>query len=221
MASTLQELRKRVMLTAHQVFDTGLVQGTSGNVSARDEETGLVAITPTGFPYDQITEDDIVIIDLDGNVQEGRRKPSSETPMHTRVYRDRSWVGGVVHTHSPFATTFSVLGQPIPAIHYVIAFLGHEIPVAPYATYGTPELAANASLAMGECRAVLLANHGVLTAAESIEQAFQNAHLVEYLATLYYRALSTGLEPKILPREEILRNVEKFKTYGQYALPEA
>jgi L-fuculose-phosphate aldolase len=220
MTNGLQIARQRVLATAQAMYHSGLVQGTSGNVSMRDEATNMVAITPSGIPYETMTTDDIVIVDLDGIVREGSCKPSSETPMHTCVYRQKPWVGGVVHTHSPFATTFAVAIRPIPAVHYLIAHIGSSIPVAPYATYGTAELATHACNAMETARAVLLQNHGVLAVAESIEQALLNASIVEYLAMLYYRVLSLGLEPMILPEKEIQRVAEKFKTYGQQPLQE-
>ncbi len=217
MAEILLTQRRLVLQVAQATLRNGLVRGTSGNVSMRDTETGLIAITPSGISYDACVEDDIVIVDLKGRIIDGERIPSSELPMHLQVYRDHDWVNGVVHTHSIFATTLSTLARPIPAVHYLIAGIGAEIPVAPYATYGTEDLARGASAMLGEsCRATLLQNHGVLAVGRTLDEAYANAETVEFLAELYLRALAVG-EPVILPYDEILRVREKFKTYGQVA----
>jgi L-fuculose-phosphate aldolase len=215
MSPMLEELRRRVLAAARSMARSGLTRGTSGNVSARDPETGLVAVTPTAMPYGELTEEDIAVIDLEGRRVAGARKPSSEVPMHAQVYRDRPWAGGIVHTHSTYATTLAVLGRPIPPLHYAIATLGPEVPVAPYATYGSRELARGASATLGEgCRAALLQNHGVLAVGGTVEEALRNAETVEFLAELYWRALAAG-EPLLLERGEIDRVREKLRTYTQ------
>jgi L-fuculose-phosphate aldolase len=215
MTPALRALSEQVLETAQAMFRTGLVRGTAGNISARDPESGLLAITPSAIPYDKMTLDDIVIIDQEGRIVEGHRKPSTEVPMHTRMYRDRAWVNGVVHTHSMFATTFAILGEPIPAVHYYIAPLGDEIPVAPYATYGSPELAEQVSRTLGDNhRAVLMGNHGALAIGASLAEAFGYAATVELLAELYYRARAVG-RPNILSPSELARVAEKLKSYGQ------
>lgn len=212
-----RELRSRVAEIARRSYAEGLCQGTAGNVSARDVESGHILITPTGVPYESLRPKDIVVIDENGRVIEGDWAPSSETPMHTAVYRSRSWVNGVVHTHSRFATAFACANQPIRAAHYLVAFAGREIPVAEYATYGTPELAEKAVRALGpNQKAVLLQHHGVLTVGASLEEAFRVASVVEYVAEMYYRALQIG-RPPILPDEELDRLQVKFQSYGQPA----
>ena len=211
-----ERLRARVADIAIRMHRAGLAPGTSGNVSARDPASGHIVITPTGMPYDSLTAEHMVVVDLYGNVLDGSLAPSSETPMHTAVYRRRSDIHGVVHTHSRFATSFACANQPIPATHYLIAFAGREIiPVAGYATYGTEALAEKAVEALeGGGKAVLLANHGVLAVGTSVEEAYNIASVVEFVAEMHYRALQIG-RPSILPAEEVHHLTEKFKTYGQ------
>jgi L-fuculose-phosphate aldolase len=124
--------------------------------------------------------------------------------MHLAVYRRRPDVGAVVHTHSPWATTWAVLGREIPAVHYVIASVGHRVRVAPYATFGSGELAGLAAETLGADNAVLLANHGVLAVGPDLDGALDNAVRVEFLAEVYWKACQIG-EPVILPDEEIDR----------------
>ncbi|ADG07657.1 class II aldolase/adducin family protein [Kyrpidia tusciae] len=215
MPENIQELRNALLDAAHRLAARGLVPGTTGNVSLRIPGTDRFLITPTGIPYDVLHASDMVEVNLQGAVVEGNRKPSSETPLHTRIYHNHPWAGAVVHTHSMFATTFAVLNEAIPAVHYVIAGMGTDIPVAQYATYGSEDLAVNAAeLISPEQRAILLQNHGVITVGGHLEEALHHAETVEYLAELYYRSRSIG-SPNILPEEEIRRVAEKFKTYGQ------
>lgn len=216
-----RELRARVAEIARTSYAMGLCQGTAGNVSARDPESGHILITPSGLPYESMRPEDIVVVDEDGRVIEGDLAPSSETPMHTAVYRSRRWVNGVVHTHSRYATAFACAGQPIRAAHYLVAFAGREVPVAEYATFGTPELAERAVQALPpNGKAVLLKHHGVLTVGSSVEEAFRIASVVEYVAEIYYLALQIG-NPPILPNEELDRLQVKFQGYGQPTRPPA
>jgi len=195
------------------MLDQGLTTGTGGNISARNGDR--VAISPSGMPYNEIDPEDVPIVDLNGNHLEGDRKPSSEFRMHTDVIRERDDVGGVVHTHSPYASTFASLGEPIPASHYLVAFIGKKIPVAPYETYGTAELAEVALDALGEeYNACLLEQHGVLAVGDSVKAAFEVALMVEYCARIHYQAVSIG-EPNIVPDEEIETLLDRFADYGQ------
>ena len=208
----LEHARREVVHTAREISRLGLVQGTAGNVSVRDPETGCVAITPSAVPYDAMQPDDIVVVNSEGDVVNGPWRPSSETPMHTRVYRHKPWAFGIVHTHSVYATTFACLGVEIPAVHYVIAFAGPRIPVANYAPYGTDELGERVVQAMGDGKAVLLRNHGVLAAGRTVAEALNIAEVVEYVATLYYRTRSIG-KPLILPDDEIERIRLRLEQY--------
>ena len=188
---------------------------TAGNLSVRVGEE-LLAITPTGMPYDHIEPDDVVITDLSGNVVEGHRRPSSELPFHSAVLRVRPDIGAVVHTHSLYATTLAVLGRTIPAIHYVIASLDlTTVPLVPYCTYGTDALAAAITTALGDGgKAALLANHGALALGADLAEAAGRPSSLEFLATVYHRALAVG-DPVVLPEEEIAVVGERHRDYGQ------
>lgn len=208
----LERTRQEVARAAKEIYRLGLVRGTAGNVSARDPETGYLAITPSAVPYDAIGPEEIVVLNAEGEVVEGRVRPSTEVPMHASVYRARSWARGIVHTHSVYATTFACLGEEIAAAHYLVAFAGRRIPVARYAPYGTPELGRAAVEAMSDARAVLLQNHGVLAAGRTVSEAVTLAETVEYVAEIYYRARAIGT-PVILPGDEIDRLHRRFETY--------
>lgn len=209
----LIDKRSAVADLGQKMLEQGLTTGTGGNISAQSSEH--VAISPSGMPYDEIEPEDVPIVDLRGDVLAGDREPSSEYRMHTDVLRERDDVGGVVHTHSPYASTFASLGEPIPASHYLIAFVGDQVPVAPYETYGTAELAEAALEVLGkEYNACLLENHGVLAVGESVEGAFEVALMTEYCARIHYQAISVG-EPTLLPDEEIDTLLDRFADYGQ------
>lgn len=210
----LAKERQAIVEYGKKLIERGLTVGTGGNLSVINRERQLVAITPSGLDYVETTLDDVVIINLDGEVVEGHLVPSSEYNMHLIFYRNRPDVNAVVHTHSTFSTTLSCLNWTLPAVHYLVAFGGEEIKCAKYATYGTEALAKNAYEAMGNDHAVFLANHGLLTVGDSLESAFNCAEQIEFCAELYYRAKSIG-EPVILDREEMAHMAEKFKTYGQ------
>ncbi|WP_276256256.1 class II aldolase/adducin family protein [Halomontanus rarus] len=199
--SELQEEREQVGELGREMLSQELTRGTGGNVSVR---TGnLIAVSPSGVPYEDVTPDTVPIVDTDGQRLEGDLKPSNETPMHTTIYRDRPDVGAIVHTHSPYASTFASLGRSIPASHYLIAYVGREIPVAGYAPPGTEELGELAAEAMGDDHdAVLLQNHGVIAVGETGEDALEVASMVEYCARIHHQALAIG-EPEILPDEEV------------------
>jgi L-fuculose-phosphate aldolase len=209
------ELRAQLVTTAQELEHRGLLSLTAGNLSAR-VDSELIAITPSGMPYRQITPQDIVICDLGGNLVEGERRPSSELPFHTAVLRTRPDAGAVVHTHSLYATTFAVLGRTIPAVHYVIAALGlTEVPIVPYHTFGSPELAdAIAAALVDGGDAALLASHGALALGTDLAKAARAAELLEFLATVYYRALTVGA-PVVLPDLEVEKVMGRYGDYGQ------
>jgi L-fuculose-phosphate aldolase len=210
----LQELGRAVVETAQQMELSGLVEGTAGNVSCADESRSYVLITPTGVPYCELDATELPIVDLDGNLLAGSYLPSSELEMHLQVYRSREDVSSVVHTHSRFATTFAVLNRPIEAVHYMLAFAGPSVEVAPYRTYGTPELGEGCVDTLGGRNAVLLQNHGVIAVGTSAPKALNVAQVVEYTAELFWRAQCIGI-PTILSGEEMARVGEKFDSYGQ------
>lgn len=191
-----------------------LTKGTGGNLSVFDRKTGHVAITPSGIDFFEMQPEDIVILDLDGKTIEGERIPSSEWEMHLMPYRTRTDIDAVIHAHTMWATVLACLRQELPATHYMIAVAGPTVRVAEYATYGTHELAVNASKAMVDRRAVLLANHGILAGAQDLLNAFNIIEEIEYCSEVYCKAKSIG-EPVVLPPEEMTLMAEKFKTYGQ------
>ena len=199
--------RVEIVRVARLLRERGLAIGTSGNVGARLED-GRIAITPSTMDYDEMTPDHVVIVEADGTPSEGRHSPSSELQLHLAVFAARPDVRAIVHSHSPFATTFAAVRREIPAVHYVLALLvepGRDtIRVAPYATFGTEELARNAVTTLGADQAVLLANHGAIAVAESLASALGRAERIEELAMLAWRAERLGgatlLDPDELDR---------------------
>ncbi len=212
-----QDLREEVAQVARQLIESGLVTGTSGNVSARTPE-GEVLITPSGLDYAQLGAEDLVLVSVETKeLLEGFLEPSTETPMHTGIYRARSDVGAVVHTHSRFATTLACLGWEIPPVHYMLTTLSEDgrIPVVPYTIYGTEELAGYASEALGETRnACLLQNHGTITVGESPDEAFSRTVVLEEMAQIYYQVRTVG-QPILLTDEQVEEVAAKIAGYGQ------
>ncbi|WP_369713621.1 L-fuculose-phosphate aldolase [Leptotrichia sp. HSP-342] len=210
----LEKERKQVIEYSLKLLSEGLTNGTAGNVSIFNREKGLVAISPTGVNYSELTPEMISIVDLDKKLIEGL-KPSSELEMHMILYRNREDVNAVIHTHPVYTTVLACLRQDLPAIDYMIAVTGAtKVRCAEYASYGTKELAENAYKAMGSSLAVILANHGLTTAGKDIANAFNITVQVEYISNLYIKARNIG-EPIILPDNEMNSMLERFKTYGQ------
>ena len=198
-----------------ELLERELTTGTGGNVSHRCADGETVAVSPSGVPYGDVTSERVPLVTLDGEQVTGGLDASSETPMHTALYRRRDDVGGVVHTHSPYASTFATLGESIPASHYLIAVAGDEVPVAGYARPGSEELAELAAETMGaDYDACLLQNHGTLAVGETAEAALEVASIVEYCARIHYQAISVG-EPIVLPDEEVAHLRSMFEGYGQ------
>ncbi len=193
----------------------GLCPGTSGNLSVYDPDSGLMAITPSGLNYFETRPEDIVITDLSGNIVDGGRRPSSELNLHAAFFRAKPEARSVVHTHSVFCTTLGILGEPVRAVHFMIgAANSREIPLAPYVTFGTQALAETAVRFCGGSKAVLLANHGLVTCGGSLADAFELAVTLEYVAQLQYRARCAG-SPNVLDDEQIDAAIERFHSYGQ------
>ena len=211
-----RELRAAIIATATAMNAAGINRGKSGNVSARSSVDGIdgFLITPTGLAYDATKPDDIVAMTIDGTAH-GDRLPSSEWRFHRDLYRAREEFRAIVHAHAPFATTLACLRRGIPAFHYMVAMAGgRDIRCAPYATFGSAELAAHAVAAMADRRACLLANHGIIAAGADLASALALAVEVEGLAEMYWRALQLG-EPVILSDAEMDTVVAKFRSYGQ------
>ena len=210
----LEKEREQVIEYSLKLLSEGLTNGTAGNVSIFNREKGLVAISPTGVNYSELTPEMISVVDLNGKLIEGL-KPSSELEMHMILYRNREDVNAVIDTHPVYTTVLACLREDLPAIDYMIAVTGAtKVRCAEYASYGTKELAENAYKAMGSSLAVILANHGLTTAGKDIANAFNITVQVEYISNLYIKARNIG-EPIILPDNEMNSMLERFKTYGQ------
>ena len=211
----MQKEREAVVEYGKTMFSKGLTNGTTGNISVYNREEGLMAISPSGIDYFSTTPEDVVIMRLDGTVVDGERKPSSEVHLHSEIYKSRTDVNAVVHTHSDNSTVMSCLRLELPSVHYMLAPIGGtSVPCARYATFGTQELANNAVEAMGTTKACFLANHGLLTCDVNLAKALSLAEKVEWIAGLYLRAKALG-EPFILDDEEMARVAERHKSYGQ------
>jgi L-fuculose-phosphate aldolase len=202
-----------LVATARRTVADGLVVGTSGNVSVRVGDTVLV--TPTGVPYDRLTRDDIVGVGLDGRQVLGSLRPTSELPMHLAVYRLTD-ARAVVHTHAAHATAVSVLVPELPLIHYMAADLGGPVRVAPYATYGTPELAENMIRALSDRTACLLQNHGTIAFGASLDQAYDRTAQLEWMCRVWLLSSSVpGLAPALLSPDQLEEVAERLRGYGQ------
>jgi L-fuculose-phosphate aldolase len=202
-----------LVATARRTVSEGLVVGTSGNVSVRVEDTVLV--TPSGVPYDRLTPTDITGVDLEGRQVLGTLTPTSELPMHLAVYRTTG-AGAVVHTHAVHATAVSTLVPALPVIHYMAGALGGPVRVAPYATYGTDELAENMLHALADRSGCLLQNHGTLTYGTTLDQAYDRTAQLEWMCRLWLTASSVpGLSPTLLTEAQLAEAGERLRGYGQ------
>jgi len=187
------EIKEKIVETGVKMLNTSLVVGTWGNISARVPGEDLVAITPSGMNYDSLEADDIVIVDLEGKIVEGKRKPSIEVPMHVTIYRHRPDIQAIVHTHSPFATAMSTARKPIPgAVEDMVQIVGGNVRVSEYALPGTKELGQNVIKALEGRQAVLLANHGMLGAGSNLEEALKVCQVVEKTAQITILAQIIG-----------------------------
>lgn len=185
----LEAERAGLAEASHRLAEQGLVIGTAGNLSARSGE--LVAVTPTGAGLGELTAEQIAVVDLDGGQHDGSLRPTSELELHLGVYR-RYGAGAVVHTHSPFATAVACVLDELPVVHYGLLALGGSVRVAPYATFGTGELAERTLDALAGRTAALMANHGAIAHGPDIAHAVENARLLEWGCELYWRACALG-----------------------------
>jgi L-fuculose-phosphate aldolase len=207
----LHDERSQLVEYCHRMQADDLTVGTSGNLSVRSGQH--IAITPSGVPYEDLTPESICVIDLDGNRVDSDLEPSSEVPMHTSVYRATD-AGAVVHTHPLYCTALSVLLDEVPPVHYMIALLGGPVRVAPYARFGSAELAENSVRAMAGRYGALMQNHGATTYGESLAKAYSRSIYLEWVCRLYHQARLLG-EPHLLPREEIDGVAAVLGGYGQ------
>jgi len=217
--SSLVELRRTVADLHAELVRNGLAVWTSGNVSARVPGEELLVIKPSGVSYDELTPESMVVTDLHGRVVEGELEPSSDTATHGYVYRAMPAVGGVVHTHSPYATAWAARGEPIPCVLTALADeFGGDIPVGPFARIGGEEIGAGivATLSEGRSRAVLMRSHGVFTIGASARDALKAAVLCEDAARTVLLARALGPLER-LPQADIDALHDRYQNvYGQH-----
>ena len=215
--STNLELRSEIIAACLDMNATGLNQGTSGNISVRSDDHML--ITPTSLPYNETEPDDIVSMPLTAEYgsYSGRRKPSTEWRFHLDTYLQRPDIGAMVHTHSIYATTLSMLRMDIPACHYMVAvFGGASVRCADYAIFGSEDLSANVLKALEDRTGCLLGTHGMLACGSNLKEAMWRARELETLAHQYYLAIQSGRDPVILDDKHIQEVVDKMK--GGYGI---
>lgn len=207
----LQQERNEIVRYGNDLITHGLTTGSGGNISICNREAGLVALTPSSMSYSDITPEDVVVVDLQGNTVEGERRVTTELSMHLIVYNNRPDVNAIVHTHSIYATAVACMGWDMEPVHYLMAMAGPVVKCSKYATYGTPELAGYALEALGNRGACLLGNHGLLAVAPTVERAFSTAEHLEYVAKL--TCITRGLgQPNILTDDQIHVVMDKFGT---------
>ena len=212
----MKTAREQIVFYGNRMITDGLTVGTAGNISVYDPESGYMAISPSGIPYADTRPEDIVIMDLHGNVVEGDKKPSSEFLLHSAFYLADIGAQAVVHAHSMFCTTLACMGEPLRSAHYAIAEAGTDIlPLVPYHTFGTPELArATAEVLKSGVRGVILENHGMCASGASLKNAYGLALTMEWCAQVQWRCMCTG-RMNVLSREKMDEALEHYKTYGQ------
>lgn len=195
----MSEIRRQIVEYAKRMYDEKLVAATSGNISIYDRENDLIYITPSSVDYTGMEEADIMVIKPDGTVVEGIHRPSSEWKLHAELYVNLEGVGAVVHTHSPYATSFAVAGKEIPYILIEMKpFLKGSVKVSPFAAQGSREVGINAVPYLKERNACLMANHGVVAIGETLAQAYTRATYVEDAAKIGHMAVGLG-NVNILP----------------------
>lgn len=212
----LENLKEELVSLNLELPKNNLVAWTSGNVSARDAKTGLVVIKPSGVRFEDLTAEDMVVVDLDGRIIEGKRKSSSDTASHLYIYRHRADVSGIVHTHSRYATAFAALGKPIPCVLTAMADeFGGPIPCGGFALIGGEEIGKVVLESIGDSPAVLLKNHGVFTIGKTALEAVKAAVMTEDAAATVWLALQMGVPEPISP-EDIHKLHQRYThVYGQ------
>jgi L-ribulose-5-phosphate 4-epimerase len=215
----IKSLCAEVARYAKKMQDSGLVRATQGNLSARDQETGLICVTPSGADYDALSAEDIVVVTAEGEIVEGRWKPSLEVPVHLAVYRRRADVNCVMHTHSIYATVFGTLYHSFPMILAESAYcLGGEVPIAPYQESGTREFGEMVADYLEAGSAVIWGNHGAMVVGRTVPLAYSIAHALEDSAHVYWLASQIG-QPRSLPEDEVRRlHISWLSGYGQHPL---
>jgi L-ribulose-5-phosphate 4-epimerase len=198
----LEPLKERVCRLHKEMLQLGLVTMTSGNVSARDPASGRIVIRPSGVPHEKLTQASMLVISLEGELIEGRQRPSLDMVTHLYIYRQRPEVGGIAHTHSPYATAFAAAGRALPAALTTMAErFGGPIPVGGYATTEGEEIGKEVIHSIGESRAILMRQHGVYAIGKTPEAAFRMAMMVEEAARTCFLGLQLGALSEIPPQE--------------------
>jgi L-fuculose-phosphate aldolase len=210
----LSSQRQRVADAARRLAAEGLVLGTAGNVSERSGE--LVAVTPTGAVLEDVTPDVVVVVDLDGVRVDGDLAPTSELGLHLGAYR-RYQAGAVVHAHSPYGTALACVLDELPVVHYQMLALGGPVRVASYATFGSPELAELTLDALEDRTAALMSNHGTIALGSDAATAMENARLLEWACTIYWRAASLGV-PRTLDETQLQAVIDTIAASGYGSL---
>jgi len=212
----LEKLKEQLVELHLELPKNHLVAWTGGNVSARDAESGLIVIKPSGVRYEELHPEHIVVLDLDGKIVEGNLKPSSDTASHLYIYKHRSDVGGVVHTHSPYATAFAAVNKSIPVVLTAIADeFGGPIPCGGFALIGDEAIGKVVVESIGKSSAVLLRNHGVFTIGKDAKSAVKAAVMTEDNAKTVWLAMQIGT-PDELPEQEVEKLHDRYThVYGQ------
>lgn len=212
----LDELRKIVWKANLALPKNRLVSATSGNVSGRDKKTGLVVIKPSGYEFEDLKPEHLLVLDIEGKIIEGALLPSVDTATHLYVYRHRSDVNSIIHTHSPYATSFAVLGQTIPICLTTLAMeFGTPIPVSDFAIIGGEDIGKEIVNKIGLCPAILMRNHGVFTIGPTVQAALKAAIMLEEAAQTVHYAMLRG-KVKELPEDIITESFKFYKEkYGQ------
>lgn len=208
----LEEQREQVVEACQTMQHLGLVVGTAGNVSVRDG--GRVVISPSGIDYDHLAPEDVLVVDLEGNIIEGYLQPSSELPLHLAVYNSSDALA-ITHNHAPASTALGLLVDEVPATHYYTGMFGGRIRVAPFALFGTEQLARNVVEALCDRAGALMANHGAITVGPTLEKALGLLPYLEYVCEVHLRALTTGPPMKELTDDELEQARVGMAVYGQ------
>jgi L-ribulose-5-phosphate 4-epimerase len=212
----LRKLKERLVRLHLELPKNNLVVWTGGNISARDPESGLVVIKASGIRYEEMKREHMVVVDLDGKVIEGNFKPSSDCASHLYIYRHRADVGGIVHTHSPYATAFAAVDKPIPVVLTAIADeFGGPIPCGGFALIGDEAIGRVVVESIGKSPAVLLRNHGVVTVGKDAQSAVKAAVMTEENAKTVWLALQIGTPEEIAPEDVAKLHGRYTHVYGQ------
>jgi L-ribulose-5-phosphate 4-epimerase len=199
----LENLRAKVLETANRMLTDGVVHGSQGNVSARDSETGWIAITPSAIPYPQLTPEEICVIDETGNIIDAAWKPTSERLMHLAIYQRRPDVQAIVHSHALYSSVFGIIDLPLePILTEAAMCIGGAVPVAAYDRPGTQELADHTADVLAGCSSVIMAHHGLVTVGRNLDEAYDTTMAVDTSARVIIMAKSMGVPYRVLPESE-------------------